>query len=162
MRELGQNEPGAVRHVVGIRNGVIPDGMRLSDQAVRSIGLSMSMVWSVCQPSTLRMLLWPEASRAQNKMAAVSADGSAVCVLILRLNSSCSRSIALAVRTPRHRFGGSRAKVKRRSPASSRLSATALVDPSILYAPSRATAAGAEQCGIIVTDNECHVDPPLR
>jgi N-methylhydantoinase A/oxoprolinase/acetone carboxylase beta subunit len=28
-------------------------------------------------------------------MAAVSADGSTVCVLILRLNSSCSRSIAL-------------------------------------------------------------------
>jgi hypothetical protein len=42
------------------------------------------------------MLIWPEASNAQNSMAAVSADGSTVCVLILRLNSSCSRSIALA------------------------------------------------------------------
>jgi hypothetical protein len=28
-------------------------------------------VASVCQPSTLRMLIWPEASNAQNSMAAV-------------------------------------------------------------------------------------------
>jgi hypothetical protein len=55
----------------------------------------MGFVARVCQPSTLRMLIWPEASSAQNNMAAVSADGSTVCVLILRLNSSCSRSIAL-------------------------------------------------------------------
>jgi hypothetical protein len=41
-----------------------------------------------------RILIWPEASSAQNSIAAVSADGSTVCVLILRLNSSCSRSIA--------------------------------------------------------------------
>jgi hypothetical protein len=34
----------------------------------------------------------------QNNMASVSADGSTVCVLILRLNSSCRRSIALVVR----------------------------------------------------------------
>jgi hypothetical protein len=48
----------------------------------------------LCQPSTLRMLICPEASSAQNNMAAVSADGSTICVLILRLNSSCNRSIA--------------------------------------------------------------------
>jgi hypothetical protein len=36
------------------------------------------------------MLIWPEASNAQNSIAAVSADGSTVCVLIRRLNSSCS------------------------------------------------------------------------
>src|SRR5467141_2461350 len=59
----------------------------------------MGFVASVCQPSTLRMLIWPEASSAQNHMAAVSADGSTVCVLILRLNSSCSCS------TPRHDRG---------------------------------------------------------
>src|SRR3977135_4269444 len=58
----------------------------------------MGFVARVCQPSTFRMLIWPEASNAQNNMAAVSADGSTVCVLILRLNSSCSRSIALVVR----------------------------------------------------------------
>ena len=40
------------------------------------------------------MLIWPEASSAQNSMAAVSAEGSTVCVLIRRLNSSCSRSMA--------------------------------------------------------------------
>jgi hypothetical protein len=45
--------------------------------------------------------------------------------LIRRLNSSCSRSIALMVRALFHRLGGSRVKVNSRSPASSRLSATA-------------------------------------
>jgi hypothetical protein len=48
-----------------------------------------------------------------------------VCVLIRRLNSSCSRSIALMVRALFHRLGGSRVKVNSRSPASSSLSATA-------------------------------------
>jgi hypothetical protein len=58
----------------------------------------MGFMVRVFQPSTLRMLVWPEASNAQNNIAAVSADVSTVCVLILRLNSSCSRSIALVVR----------------------------------------------------------------
>src|SRR6476646_6591573 len=40
----------------------------------------MVVVASICQPSTLRMLIWPEASSAQNNMAAVSAEGSTVCV----------------------------------------------------------------------------------
>jgi hypothetical protein len=43
-----------------------------------------------CQPSILRMLIWPEASSAQNNMAAVSADGSTVRVLIRRLRSRVS------------------------------------------------------------------------
>src|ERR1700760_3277318 len=77
----------------------------------------MGDVARLCQPSTLRMLIWPEASSAQNNMAAVSADGSTVCVLILRLNSSWSRSIAFVVRTLRHWSGGRGVKVKRRSPA---------------------------------------------
>src|SRR5262249_61767037 len=85
----------------------------------------MDVLASVRQPSTFRMLIWPEASNAQNSIAAVSADGSTVCVLIRRLNSSCRRSIALVVRALRHWLGGSRVKVKRRAPASSRVSATA-------------------------------------
>jgi Protein of unknown function (DUF3363) len=36
----------------------------------------------VCQPSTLRIVIWPEASSAQNNMAADSAHGSRVWVLI--------------------------------------------------------------------------------
>jgi hypothetical protein len=72
----------------------------------------MGFVARLCQPSTLRMLIWPEASSAQNNMAAISADGSTVCVLILRLNSSCSRSIAFVVRTLRHWLCGGRVKVK--------------------------------------------------
>src|SRR6266567_2789105 len=35
----------------------------------------MGLAASVCQPSTLRMLIWPDASRAQNSIAAVSAEG---------------------------------------------------------------------------------------
>ena len=62
----------------------------------------MGLVASVCQPSTFGMLIWPEASSAQKSIAAVSADGSTVCVLMRRLNSSCSRSMALVVRTLRH------------------------------------------------------------
>jgi hypothetical protein len=34
----------------------------------------MGFVVRLCQPSTLRMLIWPKASGAQNNMAAVSAD----------------------------------------------------------------------------------------
>ena len=73
---------------------------------------------SVFQPSTLRMLIWPEASKAQNNIAAVSAEGSTVCVLIRRLNSSCSRSIALVVRALFHCSGGRR--VDRRYPGEPR------------------------------------------
>jgi hypothetical protein len=57
----------------------------------------MDVVANVRQPSTLRMLTWLEASNGQNNMAAVSADGSTVCVLILHLNSSLSRSTALVM-----------------------------------------------------------------
>src|SRR5580658_3179845 len=71
----------------------------------------MGFLARVFQPSTLRILVWPDASSAQNNMAAVSADGSTVCVLILRLNSSCSRSIAFVVRTLRHWLGGRPVKV---------------------------------------------------
>ena len=56
-------------------------------------------------------------------MAAVSADGSTVCVLIRRLNSSCNRSIAFVLALF-HWLGGNRVNANNRSPASSRLSAT--------------------------------------
>src|SRR5215204_4331686 len=91
----------------------------------------MGLVARVCHPSTLRMLICPEASSAQNSMAAVSADGSTVCVLIRRLNSSCSRSIAFVVRTLRHWLGGRRVKLNRRSPASSQ----AVGDGAVLEPP---------------------------
>src|SRR6202040_1690128 len=59
-------------------------------------------------------------------LAAISAEGSTVWVLIRRLNSSWSRSIALVVRALFHWLTGNRVKVNSRSPASSRLSATAV------------------------------------
>src|SRR5258708_25309427 len=48
------------------------------------------------------MMICPDASSAQNSMAAVLADGSTVCVLMRRLNSSCNRSMALVVLTLFH------------------------------------------------------------
>jgi len=62
----------------------------------------MGFVASVFQPSTLRMLIWPEVSKAQDNTAVVFADGKMVCVLIRRLNSSCGRSMALVVRALFH------------------------------------------------------------
>src|SRR5512147_1554906 len=116
---------GAVWNMVENAVMASPAGLRLADQAARSMTVSVGLVASVGQPLTLRMVICPEASRAQNSMAAVSGDGSTVCVLIRRLNSSCSRSTALVVRAERHWPGGRRVKVNSRSPASSRLSATA-------------------------------------
>src|SRR2546428_14097120 len=84
----------------------------------------MDVLASVRQPSTFRMLIWPEASNAQNSIAAVSADGSTVCVLIRRLNSSCRRSIAFVVRALRHWLGGRRGEGKRGTAAFSGHSAT--------------------------------------
>src|ERR1700729_1627749 len=71
------------------------------------------------------MVIWPEANKAQNSIAAVSAHGNTVWVLILSLNSSCSLSMALLVRIDLHWLGGKRVNVNSLSPASSRLSATA-------------------------------------
>ena len=41
----------------------------------------------VCHPSALRVMIWPDAIKGQNSIAAVSADGSTVWVLTRRLNS---------------------------------------------------------------------------
>ncbi len=51
------------------------------------------------------MVIWPEAIKAQNSMAAISADGRAHWVLMRRLNSSCRRSMALVVRNDFHCSG---------------------------------------------------------
>jgi hypothetical protein len=105
----------------------------------------MGFVARVCQPSALRMLC-PEASSAQNIIAAVSADGSTVWVLIRRLNSSCNRSIALVVRRRRHWLGGRRAKANERSPASSKR--TPLIGPQRLALPFRRPALRRGQTGL--------------
>jgi hypothetical protein len=111
--------------VVGkFREAFSPAGLMVAFQAARSIG-GGAVSARVCQPSTLRMVICPEASSAQNSMAAVSGDGSTVWVLIRRLNSSWRRSMALVVLADRHWLEGKRVKANRWSPASSRLSATA-------------------------------------
>src|ERR1019366_2597144 len=68
------------------------------------------------------MVICPEAIKAQNNIAAVSAEGSTVWVLIRRFNSSCNRSIAFDVRIDFHWLFGNRVKVNSLSPASSKLS----------------------------------------
>ena len=45
------------------RDGV-SGGLRVTDQAARSMTASVGLVASVCQPSTLRMAICPEASSA--------------------------------------------------------------------------------------------------
>src|SRR3954470_11988905 len=92
-----RKDPGAVANDVGIDCGAFSGGVKVSAQATRSMGGSVGFSASVGQPSTFRMVIWPEASSAQNSMAAVSAEGRTVWVLIRRLNSSCKRSIAFVV-----------------------------------------------------------------
>src|SRR4029077_4093578 len=123
----------AMRDIAGCRRylcwnsfSAVSGRTRILDQAARSIGSLTSLCANVCHPSTLRMVISPAARSAQNNMAAVSAEGSTVWVLMRRLNSSWSRSIALVVRALFHWLTGNRVKVNSRSPASSRLSATAL------------------------------------
>jgi hypothetical protein len=101
-----------------------PARVRVSRQAARSIGSARGRA-SDAQPSTFLSTIWPEASSAQNSIAAVSAEGSTVWVLMRRLNSRCRRSMALVVRADFHCSTGRRVNVKSRSPASSRLLATA-------------------------------------
>ena len=60
------------------------------------------------------MVIYPEAIKAQNNIAAVSAEGSTV--LIRRLNSSCRPSIEFDVRIDFHWLFGNRVKVKSCSP----------------------------------------------
>src|ERR1700737_1467205 len=116
---------GAVAICVGIDFGAVSSVTRLPDHAARSIVLSGGLSLRLPQPSPLRIVIWPEASKAQNNMAAVSAEGSTVWVLIRRLNSSCNRSIAFEGRSDFHWLFRKRVKVNNLSPASSRLVAAA-------------------------------------
>ena len=100
---------GAVSDYVGIW-GTASGWMSLSVHAARSIVRSSGLVGSVRQPSIFRIEIWPDAIRAQNSIAAVSADGSTVWVLMRRLNSSCRRSMAFVVLALFHWLGGSRVK----------------------------------------------------
>jgi hypothetical protein len=61
-------------------------------------------------PSTLQIVIWPEASKAQNNIAAFSADGTrnTVLALVRRLNSSCRHSIAFDARIDFHSLFGKR------------------------------------------------------
>ena len=78
-------------------DGTASGELKLFDHAARSRAGSSGFAVIVFQPSTLRSVIYPEAIKAQNSVAAVSAEGSAVCVLMRRLNSSCRRSIAFVV-----------------------------------------------------------------
>ena len=70
----------------------------------------MGLVASVWQPSTLRMMIWPEASKAQNKMAAVSADGSLLSSIVKNIKrvmaAEYSRELSVKVHTGQSRIAG--------------------------------------------------------
>jgi hypothetical protein len=63
-----------VLEFVGGASGAV----RVSDQAARSIAVTAIGWPRLCKPSTLRIVIWLEASSAQNSIAAVSAEGITV------------------------------------------------------------------------------------
>ena len=72
--EVHRGSEGAVANCVETRLATLrrDDDIGLRGQ-VNALRVSFS--GSVCQPSTLRMVICPEASKAQNNIAAVSPDG---------------------------------------------------------------------------------------
>src|SRR3954469_24193939 len=71
---LSTSQTHVVAEVAPVR-GVLSGAVKVSAQAARSIGGSAGFWARVGQPSTLCIVIWPEASSAQNSMAAVSAEG---------------------------------------------------------------------------------------
>jgi hypothetical protein len=62
---------GTVWNVVGNAVMGVSGGLRLTAQAARSMTPSVGLVASVCQPSTLRMVICPDASSAQKQLRVV-------------------------------------------------------------------------------------------
>src|SRR5512147_1493318 len=94
-RQTGKDAKTIRRYIAGavwnvVENAVmgVSGGLRLTAQAARSMTASVGLVASVCQPSTLRMVICPEASSAQNNRAAVSSDGNTVWILMRSLTAS--------------------------------------------------------------------------
>ena len=77
------------------------------------------------QPGLWRRLVLAAPTWRQNGMAAFSAEGGTVWVLMRRSDASCRHPMALVVRADLHWLGGRRKKANSRSPAISRLAATA-------------------------------------
>ena len=79
-------------------------------------------------------------------------------MLIRRLNSSCSRSIAFEVRIDFHRLGGNGVKVNSLSPASSKLSATTrhlrrhFADERLAPGLDLAASRGADHVAVVIRD----------
>src|SRR5208283_2259743 len=66
---------GAVGICVGMEFGAIPGVTILPPRAASSMILSEDFLTRLRQPSALRIVTRPEASKAQNDIAAVSAEG---------------------------------------------------------------------------------------
>jgi len=77
-----------------------------------------------CQPSILRNLICPLATRLKSRTSAASSVGSELCVFTRRRNSSWSRSIVFVVRSVFHCVLGKRKNVRSSSPPSRRLVTT--------------------------------------
>src|SRR3989449_10846288 len=77
-----------------------------------------------CQPSILRNLICPLATRLKSRISAVSSLGSEPCVFTRRRNSSWSRSITFVVRNVFHCALGKLKNVRSSSPPSRKLVTT--------------------------------------
>ncbi len=120
------NLVGRVASLVEIRKWCnLRVNMVSSDQAARAGATGPAGRGSVCQRSTFRIRIRPEARSARSGMGTVSAQGSRVWAFIRLRNSPLGLSMALVVRAALHCDGSGRENVNRRSPASSRLSAPA-------------------------------------
>src|SRR3989449_8375320 len=77
-----------------------------------------------CQPSILRNLICPLATRLKSRTSAASSLGNEPCVFTRRRNSSCNRSIVFVVRKVFHCALGKVKNVSSSSPPSRRLVTT--------------------------------------
>ena len=94
---------GDVSDVVEIAEGVLRADDDWLLQAARSTLLGERWVdRGFPIRAIFRMMIWPDASSAQNSMGTVSASGRTVWALMRRRNSSFSRSIAFVVRADFH------------------------------------------------------------
>src|SRR5204862_6186755 len=101
----------------------------------------LSTVAIFCQPSILRNLIWPVATRLKSSTTAASSLGNEPCVFTRRRNSSWSRSIVFVVRNVFLCAFGKVKNVRSSSPPSRKLVTTP--GHRLLHVRSKAASASA-------------------
>ena len=101
----------------------------------------------LCQPSILRNLICPLATRPKSRISAASSVGSEPCVFTRRRNSSWSRSIVFVVRNVFHCALGKRKNVRSSSAPSRKLVTTQIAARGSAYVVSLPRVPGAPNRG---------------